>query len=135
MPVSTLALQLAALTALKATGAPLEEPTLILFVNQVTPTKETVIGDLVEATFNGYAEVEELVFGTPYQNVNGQAQMNAPSVDFVSTDGVIQETVFGWALVNAAKTALYYCELLTTPVPITAGGQGVNIDPEIIYGN
>ena len=133
-PVSTNAARLAALAALAASGEPLHLPTLILFNNPIALNPTLVIGSLTECTFSGYAASAGLVFGTPYLDVNGTARTAAPSVEFISTDGMVIETIYGWALVNAGKTALYYAELLDTPVPITAGSQGVVVLPSIPYG-
>lgn len=135
MAKSTLAVQIAALEALKGTGLPLAAATLILFTNNVEPTRDTVMADLDEATFNGYAAEAGLAFGDAYLNSAGRVVIGAPSHTFISTNGLVAETVQGWALVNAGKTTLYYAERLSQPVPITAGDQGVNIDPIVAYGD
>lgn len=131
---STLAVQLQALTALKAVGAPLNNASLILYKNNATLNKDTVLADLQEATFNGYARIEGLVFSAPFVPVTGVPQVVAPSETFVSTDGIVEEIVYGFAITNNGYTSLWYAEALEQPVPITAAAIGVTVSPVVKYG-
>lgn len=134
LPVSTRALQLEVLTALKATGSPLHAPTLVLFTASPPLNVDTKLSDLTLATFTGYAAVTALAFGTPYIDVNGMSVIVAPSEDFISTADTPSETITGWALVDSGLTTLYYAEVLDTPVPITQAGDGLTVDVVVPYG-
>lgn len=135
MATSTILTRLAALTALKGVGQALNAASLILYSNGVAITPATVMADLTECTFTGYAADAGQAFGTSYLDPAGVPSIAAPSVQFESTDGVVVETIYGWALTNVGKTALYYAEALPVPVPITAGSQGVIIQPTVRYGD
>lgn len=134
MPLSTYVLRIAALTLMAATPGPLYHPTLILFQNNLTPDANTPFSALTVATFSGYANVAALAFGTPYIDINGVVRIDAPSQDFIATDGVTPNTIYGWALVDAGLTEVYYTQLLDPPVPLTVASQGVSILPSIPWG-
>lgn len=134
MAVSTLAVRLAALNAMAGVGQPLAAATLILYSNGFVPSPAMAIGSVVECTFAGYAAVAGLTFGSSYLDGNGTPCISAPSEQFEATGPTPTETIYGFALVNAAKTILYYAENLPTPIPITAAEQGVMIQPTIRYG-
>jgi hypothetical protein len=134
-PISTLATQLAILAQMIATGGVLDTKTLMLFKNPVTLDKTTVIGTLVECDFVGYAAVAAQVFGTPYIDQGGQGRTDAPSVDFQMTAATTPNTVYGWAIVNAGKTALVMAALFPTPIPLTVALQGFSVQPTFGYGD
>lgn len=131
--VNVRALQLAALEALKATGEPLETPTLILYQNNHSPSKETVIGDLTECNFTGYAAVAAVAFGAAHIDTDGKVKMKAPSETFVASGAAVGNSVFGWAITNAAKTALYVAQAFDTEYVISETGQGITVQPEVVF--
>lgn len=132
--VSSLATQLAALAEQTASGGPLHLPTLVAFTAPSVVNSATLFSDLVIATFDGYANIAALAFGTPYINVAGVAVVDAPGGDFICTGTTTSEVIVGMALVNAGLTALYYSWIFDTSIPITAIGQGWNFNPSVPYG-
>lgn len=135
MSVTTNALRLAALDALAAEDGPLDAPTLILYQNDVPITNLTIMDDLEEATFGGYAAKAGLVFGSAYLDPAGRAVIEAPSAVWESDDGDPSNVVYGWALTNVGKTALYAAEAFPEPIAITAPSQGISALPRIAYGD
>lgn len=131
--VQTRALQLAALNALKEDDQPLEEASLILFTNQVFPTRDTKASDLVEATFPGYAAKTALVFGNAHVDEDGRAVIKAPSATFILGGDGEGEMVYGWAIVSADKETLYAAEAYGQEKPVMEPGQGVTVQPAIYY--
>jgi len=127
--VLPVAIDIAILTELIDTGNLLDATTLILFQNDIVPTPATVMSDLTEATFTGYAAAAAIVWGTPYLDVTGIALVTAASHEFVSTGSTIGNIIYGWALTNAAKTDLKKAARFTTPIGISATGEGVTVVP------
>lgn len=132
--VSTLATQLATLTAMAAVGGPLHLPTLVALTAPSTFTPTTTFADLVIATYDGYADEVGLVWGTPYIDVGGRCVMDAPGGDFILTGLTVTQTIVGMALVDAGKTVLHVGYTLSPPVPLTRVGQGFRFDPTFRYG-
>lgn len=134
MAISTLAMQLAALAAMKATGQPFNNATLITFSNPVAAVKTVAISDLVESDYDGYAAMAGLLFGVPYIDAGNNALMEAPSVEFVCTGLTLIESVYGWAVVNAGLTALWMLEVYQNPIPMNVIGRGLIVIPRYQYG-
>lgn len=132
--VSSLATQLASLAEQTAAGGPLHLPTLVAFTAPSSVSRATVFSDLVIATFDGYANIAALAFGTPYIDVSGTAVVDAAGGDFICTGTTVSEVIVGVALVNAGLTALSYSWIYDTPIPITAIGQGFRFNPTVPYG-
>jgi hypothetical protein len=133
-PVNVRSFQLDALDALKAVGNPLEAPTLMLVKNNFgSPSKDTVIGDLEECDFTGYAAEAALVFGDAHTDTDGKAVIKAPSVTFTCTGSATINEVYGWALVNAAKTALYVAQSFSQAFVMGTAGQGLTVQPVVTF--
>lgn len=98
---------------------------LRLFANNIVPNRETVIGDVLESTFAGYASKPLLPtgWGAP-QSVGGVAQMvwAAGFLSWLASAGT--QTVYGYYVTDAADATLLWIErfpspqLVTTVVPI-----------------
>lgn len=131
-PLATRALKLAMLNRLATAGGPLNAGVLQLVAAPFTPGPGLVPGDLTPATFTGYAEQAALVMGGAYVAADGTYRMGPPSVQFEATDGVTPNVIYGWAVLNTAKTGVEYAGLLDNPVSIQAAGDGIVIDPELI---
>lgn len=118
-----------------AAGGPFDLNTLVLFINDITPTPESITADFTPATYDGYADVVTPVFGTAFVDEDGNVVLTAPSIDFVSTGTTTQELVYGWLLKKTAGGALEYVKRFETPKPMgTFVGQGFTLQPRIVYG-
>jgi hypothetical protein len=133
-PVMMIAQQLLGLTAMGAVGGPLHAGQIILFKQAITLTNRIAVADLIVADFTGYAPVAAIAFGTPYVDQVGVARFDAPSVDFVMTDEVAPNTIYGWALLNTGGSAVLLVSQFTTPIPLTRTGQGLRVQPTYPYG-
>lgn len=130
----TVAAKKAVMNRAVAVGGPWAALTLHLYVNNVAPNEDTVVADLTQATFAGYAAVAALAFGTCYIDADGNFKLSAPSEQFTATGIGVLETVYGYYLTDAAGTVLHGANLLDTPVPITQIGDGLIVQPDITYG-
>lgn len=121
------------LAALVAEDGPFDAPILKLFQNDIDPTPETVIGDLEEATFTGYADVNALAFGTPYYDIDGNAIVTAPSHEFVASGSGVANVIYGWYLTDDPATKLLAAFRFQESVGIGGAGQGVTVVPFLKY--
>lgn len=121
----------AALESLTAEGALLEEPSLILLKNGDIDGG-MVVGDIVEADFTGYAAKTALAFNAAYRRSDREWVLAAPSATFIATGDAATNVVKGWAVVNAAKTALYAYGRFADDVFFMKAGDGVQVTPELV---
>lgn len=123
-----------ALDALSETGYPLEDASLVLAASPFTLSPDLLPAAIVPPTFTGYVQVDSLVFGSAYINPNGQAVRSAPDETFIRTGGVVNDVIYGFAIMNAARSALYYAELFDEPVSLNAVGLGLEVNPTVVFG-
>jgi hypothetical protein len=104
------------------------------FVNNYTPTEATLVGNLTEATYTGYAAV---LLGTgTYGGLSAQDSVivNNASATFTAGMGVSPTTVYGWYLTmllpyTGSTMYLLYVELYDVPINITVPGVVSVITP------
>lgn len=101
------------------TAGPLVNAHLILFTNDIIPGRNTVIGDLVEATFAGYA-AGVLVWSAGENDSAGRAVLIGTPATFSPADAVLEETIYGVGITNTAETTLFAAERFATPVPLAS---------------
>lgn len=109
---------------------PVAEDKVGLYTNVISPSHLTVIGDLTEPTFTGYAQ-QSLTLDTA--NAYLDPATNASFVDggdllFIATAVPTPEDIQGWFIVNDAGTELHAISPFASPVPIMNPGQGVHVD-------
>jgi hypothetical protein len=107
---------------------------IALVVVPFSPGPNLDFTGLTEATFAGYAA---LACGLNAQNVFNDPTTGLRLIELVPPVGGWQftstgatsptQTVYGWCLVNHAKTVTYGGGLLPTPVQIQNTGDGVNL--------
>lgn len=92
-------------------GSTTETAVLHLFQNDITPGINTVIGDLVEADFTGYAPVEILLADMAIirSDVMGNAyDICLANALFHQGNTTINNIVYGWYLEHATPGALLF---------------------------
>lgn len=126
---------LEALNALKAATGPLVDVLVHLYVNNVTPAKSTVLADLTEATFDGYANVNVLAAGwtAPYVNAAGNGEMSTlAQAAFNATGTTTSEMAFGYYVTDNPATVLLFAEKFAVAVPMGAVvGQHLGVIPRV----
>jgi len=112
------ALLLGLLTDAIAVGGSLEAPELGLFQNNVVFDPDlTVIGDLDEADYTGYAK-EALTWDQPSVSDDGNLEMHASQATFRPTDAVTPNDIYGWFLVDAGGALIAGGNFDTAPLPM-----------------
>jgi hypothetical protein len=106
-----------------------------LYTNNVTPTPQTVLGDLTQALnadIPGYAAVAITWDGTPSRSPDGSWIDYGTDAPFIATGaGSGANTVYGWYLTDAANTVLLGAQLLPAPFTFTLPGDGFRVEPSI----
>lgn len=79
----------------KAIKGPVDGQSVRLYTNNINPTVTTVLGDLVEATFDGYAAIVlAMTFG--YVDPSSTPYTQSQLLDWTMTGSVTPETVYGY---------------------------------------
>lgn len=107
---------------------------VILFVNDLAITEDTVLADLTLATFDGYADkaAGASPFAVGVDPVTGDQiiTINEPAGGWRwETTGLtnLPQTIFGYALANGAVNLIHAAQLLNEPIPLTVVGEEVNL--------
>lgn len=108
MVVLPLSSQLRIQAAYKA--ADLDGAQLHLFKNDFVPNIATVLGDLVEADFSGYAFATILLWGEPYVGPGNRVEADGPSQQFNHSGGAVANDVYGWFLLDTTAVFLLALE-------------------------
>lgn len=139
--ISTIGMKKAALAALIAVGGRLAGAKVMLFTTPVIVKETMHVSDLVEATYTGYAQKTIAAWVGPYVDTSGLVRIDGGDLLFQPTDSVIQETIYGYAIINAAVVGppvvaadVMYVETFAPPVPLLDADHGVVVDVTLPYG-
>lgn len=107
---------------------------LALYTANAGGTKATILANLTEATFTGYAETTP-VFAVVGNDANNRQVWTAPVQTF--TAGAIggPQTILGYYLFNTATGKLYFFEAFGAPILINTAGQFIDVTPSWYYGD
>lgn len=107
-----------------------------LFKNDVTVNRGTLIGELTEAEFTGYAEATLTAIGGAEPSLHGPVNLNGTqqglscSLTFECTAdlGDPGETIFGYMVLNPAGDALWMAEKFEAAFPVANDGDFIQLD-------
>lgn len=109
-----------------------EELDLHLYQNDVTPGNTTGLGDLTEADFTGYADVElaNANFSTP-STADPSVSTYDSAQAFTSSAGSQNQTIYGYYITRRTTGDLMWVERFAAPdiITITNNGDAVNVTP------
>lgn len=126
MATISTAARLAIMDQLRGAGGVLNTPTLILFQNNLTITPATLVGELVECTYSGYVAEAGVTFQAAIIDPElGVVLVSESNYQFHLTAITVPNTVYGWALTNVGKTALYVASLFPTPYVLDAVNEEI----------
>lgn len=110
--------------------------TVKLFKTNTNLDPDTVIGDLTEADFSGYAAVTPPVFLTKYQLPDGSWALQTDLIQFLQTAATITNTVFGWWLETSADGGqLLLAESFAEPQLMFAADQAIMLSIRVQMGD
>lgn len=104
---------------------------LKLFSNDFSPQFDTVVGDFTEATFPGYAAIDDV--SGPASGTD--AETGLPTVSWMdgstwlATTIVTPETIFGWYITNTAGSSCLAAGRFDESVTINSDGDVLAISP------
>lgn len=131
-PVTTLATREDCLTGF--TGGAGMGAKMILFANDAALTKNTILADLTEPTFTGYAISTAVTWSVPFNDPLNRTVVAGSSKNFICTGGTPDDTIYGYAIVDSTAMDLLFAERFDAPVPIAAVGDGLTVEPVLPYG-
>jgi hypothetical protein len=107
---------------------------LRLFVNDLTPDGDTVIGSFTECTKSGYS-AELLSSGNwNIQETGNQAVASYPQIEFSMPTVSGAFTVYGYYVQDVATSGLAWSERFSSSVPFSNGVNAIiRINPERTY--
>lgn len=107
---------------------------IALFTDDIVPSRATVLADLTQPTYTGYAISAAIVFGLAFTNDNGAAEVLGDGKQFPCTADGASQTVHGYMCLNAAGTGVLWAERFDTPQTIATAGQNIFVLPRYQLG-
>jgi hypothetical protein len=136
--LTTEAFDVAAVTDYTQAGAgvagKLNGAKLILGTNDLTPGKKSVVADITQPTYTGYAPVV-VTWGVAMRDANGDIVTLSAPVLVQMGDSVLPTTIKCWGLTDGAGTGLLLCEELATPIPLADALAFRNVQIPFAPGN
>lgn len=104
-----------------------------LYVNVITPSDGTLLSNLVEANYDGYARKVSHTWGTVFKDPNGLYSQQAQQLVFQPTGSSTMNTCQGLFVTGSDSTKLLGVEPFNAPIPLT--GPLTNITITLRVGN
>lgn len=98
-------------------AGPLTGAKVGVFVNDIVPGKTSIVAELTEGSYDGYAKVA-LTFGAPKRDENGQIGMDSNLATFRPTSGDVPQTVYGYFITDSGGTHLLGGAKLESPITL-----------------
>lgn len=121
------------LVAILAGFNPFPSKDVHLFQRPFLFTNDTVLADIPEANFQGYALQSAFNWGTPYFDGAGQLVMSAGNFVFTATGPGNPNLIGGWYLTDAANTTFVWGQNLSPPVGVKKSGDVVTVEPYFLW--
>jgi hypothetical protein len=127
---------LAEVIALLGTGAPFTGAKMALFTNAKNPSPGDVLADYTITDFAGLTNTKSVVWGTPFINDLGQAEVRGGSLNWASVtappDAV---TAYGWVELDTTGATVLRAERFAVPYSFARAGQVLTLVPRLVLGN
>ncbi len=109
---------------------------LKLYQNDLVPTKGTVIADLTEATFTGYASITLTTWNGPYINASGNCVVLAGQKQFdTASPYTVGNNVYGYWVESSTGDLLLIGRFADAPIPMAAAGNALLANPNYEIGS
>lgn len=106
------------LAATTGTDPKLKGAKCILFTNTPALTKDSVVGDLTQPTFPGYASAV-VTWSVAKRDDAGNISVDSGLMKFQMSDATVPTIVKGYGIVDSAGTTLLAAETFDAPVDLT----------------
>jgi len=119
---------LALLTALVDTAAPLDGAEIGLFQNNITPDANTVLADLTECDYTGYAQ-EAITWLVPSISDAGTPQVVGTVVEFRPTGTTVTNFAYGLFMLDGSGAFVGAARFPDAPYPMQATTDSIVVMP------
>lgn len=114
------------LTALVGVAGILNGALLKLFKNDVIPNVGTILADLVEADFTGYAASAAITWSVPVLGDDGLYRVIGDNKSFIAGSPLtVPNTIYGYYVTNGAGTVLLFAERYANSKIINTAHQAI----------
>lgn len=133
--VTTNAMDFSTISDMIASGGVLDSVSMGLFTNNVALSNSTVLGNLVEASFDGYLR-DNLTWDNVFQGQSGAYHVNSQLCQFTSTDSTNPQTCYGYFVVSGTGSTaqLLFAELFAEPIVFGSQYNSVLISAQFTVG-
>lgn len=113
----------------------LDDAEVHLYTEIASPlSQSTVIGDLTEADFSGYAMITLSAWLASYIDPTGGASFQSGTQQWnAANPTTVQNVVLGWYLLTSGGDLLLVGEF-ESPIPMSAPGDAIPLDLVLNYG-
>ncbi len=109
-------------------SGPLYGAYVMLFTNTPQLSPDSVLADLTETVYTGYARQAVGAVQAAYIGASGNPTQNAPLLQFQPTGTAVGEVIMGVALVSAAiNGTLLAAEMLPDPLPMRKTTDNITV--------
>jgi len=115
-------------------AGPLHGSKMVLFTNTPTLNKMTVLADLTQPTYAGYAE-QTMTWSATRRNALNQICTQATLVSWTMSDDLTPTTVLGYGITDSAGTALLAAEMFPSPVALVDTLSALGVISEWVAAN
>lgn len=109
----------------------LDGGTVNLFKNDLTPNKDTVVGDLTVADYNTYAAQTVTTWQAAYLDSNGRLVILAPAFQFQPTDALAPNNIYGYWVENKAGDLVAAYRFPTAPIGLNGPLDVLNMQAAV----
>lgn len=133
-------LKFGSVTGATGTDPLLKTAKVMLFVNNISPTPDTVAADLTEASWTGYARSSTITWGLPIVSNDTQLPcILGNEKTFDVTTNTAPETAYGYAIVTTVSAVDHLLAVSPFDTPINPGPATqiaivprIGLDPEAV---
>lgn len=117
-----------------ATGGPFKTVKMALYTNDVYPAKTSILTDFTITDFGGLTNLQAIVWGAPWINDNGQAEVLGALLNWLTVtapDPAV--TAYGYVIANTAGDTLIMAERFAVPLTFGRAGQSEGVIPRLVF--
>lgn len=117
-----------------AAGGVFVAPKMALFTNNGFPSKTSILTDFVIDNFGGLTNLKSIIWGAPWINDNGQAEVLGALLSWLTVtapDPAV--TAYGYVMTNTAGDTLLLAERFALPLVFGRAGQSEGVLPRLVF--
>jgi hypothetical protein len=117
-----------------AAGGPFHTPKMALYTSDVYPNKTSQLSDFVITDFGGLTNLQAIVWGAPWVNDNGQAEILGALLNWLTTSITgLPVTAYGYVMTDSTGAVLLLAERFAVPLVFGRSGQSEGVLPRLVF--